>query len=404
MKLGLSPVLAVLLALPSCVVSPETAPEDSAPQASPVEAKVFVHPGVLVDEAQLAFVKGKIAAKAEPWLGAFDAAAASSLGSLSYKPGAIATVECGPYSNPDIGCSAEKDDADAAYTHALLWAYTGQTAHAQKAVEIMNAWSGTLKAHTNSNAPLQSAWVGSVFPRAAEIIRYTYSGWAKADVARFEAMLRNVYLPEVMHGSTANGNWELSMADATLAIGVFLDDHTVFDAGLALWRGRVPAYVYLGSDGALPVNPPHVSKISKSALVSYWYGQTKFVDGLAQETCRDLGHVQLGFAAMIDAAETARIQGVDLYAEQANRITAAYEFHAKLLDGETVPSWLCGGHVQAVTHSPTWEIGYNAYAGREGKSLPATKALVSKYRPTGVNHHMVWETLTHAGTGSVGIH
>jgi hypothetical protein len=246
--------------------------------------------------------------------------------------------------------------------------------------------------------------VASVFPRAAEIIRYTYTGWSSADVARFGTMLRGIYLPEVVQGSSANGNWELSMADATMAIGVFLDDHATFDAGVALWRGRVPAYVYLSSDGALPRQPPHGGKGSQSALIGYWYGETKFVDGIAQETCRDLGHVQLGFAAMTDAAETARIQGIDLYAEQAPRITAAYEFHAKLLDGGAIPSWLCGGNVQAVSPSPTWEIGYNAYAGREGKSLPYTHKLVEKIRPTGVNHHMVWETLTHAETGSTGIH
>ena len=36
------------------------------------------------------------------------------------------------------------DDARAAYTHALLWYYTGNQAHANKAIEIMNAWSATL--------------------------------------------------------------------------------------------------------------------------------------------------------------------------------------------------------------------------------------------------------------------
>jgi hypothetical protein len=37
----------------------------------------------------------------------------------------------------------------------------------------MDAWLATITDHTNSNAPLQSAWAGSVWPRAAEIIRYT---------------------------------------------------------------------------------------------------------------------------------------------------------------------------------------------------------------------------------------
>jgi hypothetical protein len=363
----------------------------------------FTHPGVMVNRDQLDFVKGKVAAGASPWKGAFDKAKSSDHASLSYKPSPHATVECGPYSKPDIGCSDEKNDAIAAYTQALLWYLTGNEAYAKSSIHIMNAWSSTLQHHTNSNAPLQSAWVGSVFPRAAELIRHTYTGWAAADVARFEALLRNVYLPEVINGSSSNGNWELSMIEAAIDIGVFLDDQATFDKAVAMWKKRVPAYVYLKTDGALPVPPPSGNKSSSQALIDYWYHQSTFVDGLAQETCRDLGHVQYGLAAMTNAAETALIQGVDLYATEAKRITAAYEFHAQYLDGKAVPGWLCGGSLNAKSPDPMWEVGYNEYAGREGLSLPNTKALLGKIRPTGADHHMVWETLTHAGVGSVGI-
>jgi hypothetical protein len=363
----------------------------------------FVHPGILVNAAQLDFVKAKIGANAAPWMAAFDQAKNSDSGSLSYKPKPIAVVECGPYSNPDIGCTEEKNDVKAAYTQALLWYLTGDEAYAKKAIEIMNAWSSTLMDHTNSNAPLQSAWCASVFPRAAEIIRYTYDGWAKADEAAFEAMLKNVYLPQVVGGSSSNGNWELSMAEATIAIGVFLDDAATFDTAVTMWKKRVPAYVYLQSDGALPVPPPSGNKNDKNALIGYWYNQSTFVDGLSQETCRDLGHVQYGFAAMTNAAETARIQGTDLYAAEQKRITAAYEFHAKYLNGAAVPGWLCNGSLNAVSPDPMWEIGYNEYANRLGLTLPETKKLVDAIRPTGADHHMVWETLTHAEVGAVGL-
>ena len=363
----------------------------------------FVHPGVLVDQGQLDFVKGKLAMGAEPWKSAMAAASASSLASLTYTAQPLATVECGSYSMPDIGCTAEKNDAAAAYTHALLWALGGNPAHAQKSIQIMNAWAGVLKAHTNSNAPLQSAWCASVWPRAAEIMR-AYPGWAAADVKSFAKLLHDVYLPEVVNGAPSdNGNWELSMAEATMAIGVFLDDQATFAKAVTMWKKRVPAYIYLQSDGALPVPPPGANKTTAAALVSYWQGQSKFVDGLCQETCRDLGHTQLGFAAMINAAETAKIQGVDLYGAESKRITAGYEFNAQYLAGAAVPSWLCGGTLSQVTATETWEIGYNAYADRAGLPLPSTKAVIAKVRPTGVNHMMVWETLTHAETGSAGL-
>ena len=350
----------------------------------------------------LDFVKGQIAAGAEPWKSALGKASASKLADPAYLPHAIADVDCGPYSNPDVGCTDEKNDADAAYTHALLWYYTGDASHADRAIQIMNAWASTIQQHSNSNAPLQSAWVAEVFPRAGEIIRYTYSGWAAADVAKFAAMLTNVYLPQVIAGSQANGNWELSMIEAIMNIGIFTDDAATYQTGVSMWRRRVPAYLYLTSDGATPVAPPTGSFVGDK-LTAYWYQQTQLVDGLCQETCRDLGHVQYGLAAMVNAAETARIQGVDLFSAEARRLIAGLEFHAGFLNGGAVPAWLCGGTLTAVRPDPTWEIAYNAYSNVLGQSLPETKKLVQTIRPTAIDHHMAWETLTHAEIGAVGL-
>jgi hypothetical protein len=92
---------------------------------------------------------------------------------------------------------------------SLLWYISGTAQYAQKAISYMNAWATTIKAHTNSNAPLQTGWAGSVWARAAEIIRYTNAGWAASDITAFENVLRNVYLPTVIEGSQSNGNWEL---------------------------------------------------------------------------------------------------------------------------------------------------------------------------------------------------
>lgn len=75
----------------------------------------------------------------------------------------------------------------------------------------MNAWAKTIKAHTNSNAPLQTGWSGASWARAAEIIRYSNAGWASSDITAFENMLKSVYLPKVIAGSNSNGNWELGM-------------------------------------------------------------------------------------------------------------------------------------------------------------------------------------------------
>ena len=65
------------------------------------------------------------------------------------------------------------NDAISAYTHALLWAANRDSRHAEKAIEVMDAWSGILKKHNNSNAPLQAGWAASVWARAAEIVRFS---------------------------------------------------------------------------------------------------------------------------------------------------------------------------------------------------------------------------------------
>jgi hypothetical protein len=364
-------------------------------QPPPRVHRPFQHPGLLSGPGELEVLRRRVAAGQDP---AFEAMRRSPFASLDWRPAPRREVSCGPYSRPDHGCHQEKDDATAAYTHALLWAVTGTEAHARKAIEILDAWSATLAEHSGHNAPLQSAWVASLITRAAELVRHTSRLWAPEGIARFSRMLEQDYLPYVVGGMpTYNGNWELSMVEATMAIGVFLDDGALFDRAVAMWRKRVPAYFYLRRDGAHPVAPPGTHQYDgEAALVEKWYGQSRFVDGLCQETCRDFGHTMYGLAAAVNAAEIAFHQGIDLYAEQAQRLTAALEFHAAYLLGEPAPAWLCGGHLN-LRRSPTGEIAYHHFHDRRGLDLPLTARLISeRVRPSGTDHHMAWETFTHA--------
>lgn len=94
------------------------------------------------------------AATAEPWKSAYAKAASNDLASLSRTPKPRATVECGPYSDPNFGYFDESGDAKAAYTQALLWKLDGKEARAVKAATLLDAWSAVLTAHTHHNAPL----------------------------------------------------------------------------------------------------------------------------------------------------------------------------------------------------------------------------------------------------------
>lgn len=191
---------------------------------------------------------------------------------------------------------------------------------------------------------------------------------------------------------------QLSMIESMIGLAVWTENATLFDRAVTFWRQRVPAYFYISSDGKKPVPAPRGSPS--------WYGETVFnasVTGIAQETCRDLGHTSYGVAATMSIAETARIQGVDLFAEQSTRLAAALEFNANLLlKGVTPPSYLCGNGKVDLRYMPTFVVGYNALGRRSGLPLPHTAAFINASvlpLPDPVDAHMmVYETLTHGGS------
>jgi hypothetical protein len=393
----------------ACTTCPTPAPT-STPTPTPVQATPtptptstpntggFRHPGVINTRESLDFIKARVAAGAQPQTAAYNELLAHPLASLSRNPSPRSVVECGAYSNPNNGCTEERDDAAAAYANALLWYITGNTARAQKAIQYMDAWSPVITDHTEHNARLQTGWSGSNWTKAAEIIRHTGAGWSSTGISRFRTMLLNVYYPEIQNGAGGgvNGNWELTMIDAIMGIAVFADDRPKFDKALSMWRARTPAYIYITTDGSRPRNQP-----GGSFSDGFWHNPGSYPEGLGQETCRDLGHLTFGFASMLYTAETALIQGVDLYNEQSRRIRSGLEYNARIQNGWSGDG-ICGGSVTR-NMSETLELGYNHYVRRKGLSMPHTLQFIQSKRPTNRGHHIVWETMTHGDVGAVGV-
>jgi hypothetical protein len=359
----------------------------------------FQHPGLLTSKAELDLIKSKIKAGTEPWRSSFERMKRSWVADLNWKPRAMAVVNANGQD-----ASVENDDATAAYTHALLWYFTGNEAHARKSAEILNAWSATLTNHvsTDKQKALVAAWCGSVFPLAGEILRSTYPAWTAADIERFSAMLNRAFVPLIFPGNaTYNGNWELSMSNALLAIGVFNNDAAVFDRGVFLWRKRMPAYFYLTTDGPTPIRPYGTTQFdSDAATKKNWHEPDQYFDGLCQETKRDYGHhMQMGLASAVNAAEIAHHQGIDLYGENDKRLIAAMEFQAGMMLGQPVSAEQFPQGFTAATPIPTWEIAYNHFHNRKGFALPQTDSLIrTKIRPSDFTTklNLVWESMTHA--------
>jgi hypothetical protein len=94
----------------------------------------------MISQDQIDFFKGKVSASSSPWLAAFnELLAVTSVSTATYTPSPVPTVVCGSYSNPDIGCSAERKDTLTAYANALAWIVSEQQSYADRAIDIMNA-------------------------------------------------------------------------------------------------------------------------------------------------------------------------------------------------------------------------------------------------------------------------
>ena len=271
----------------------------------------IVHPGVLQSRADLEFAKAKITAGEEPWKSAWQIWLDSPTASLDYTPKPFAHVIRGAYAAGERGGRELSESASAAENHVMQWYISGSEAHARKAIEILDAWSGTLADFSENDAMLLAGWTGGQFCNAAEILRATYPGWSTESREQFKRMLLTVYVPLLrMFYPEANGNWDAAIMYTLLAIGVFCEDRALMESVYRHYR--------LG--------------LVNSGITRYVYPS-----GQCEETCRDQGHTQLGLGYLVNSCVVAWNQGVDLFGEADNRLALGIEYTARYMLGEDVP-------------------------------------------------------------------
>lgn len=336
----------------------------------------FSHPGILHSQSDLDFVRARLAAKEQPWTSALEAMRVSEFCRPDYQPRIVPVI----YSHDNTVGYLMKD-ASAAYGHALLWCLTGERAHADKAIEILDACGSTLKnidLGRNDQGKLTAGFTGGKYASAAELMAHyrqpdgSSAGWPKESADRFRNMLRTVFYPRVENFKPEfNGNWDASMVATMMAIGVFCDDHAVFNRALDYYlhgkgHGSLTHYIH-----------PH---------------------GQNQESGRDQIHGQLGLGALAATCEMARKQGLDLYTAADNRLAVGYEHMAKYLAGHDVE---IVGEVPISSRGrerfmPIFEIAYQRYVIEKGMDLPFLSEAATKHRPEGVDLIVLpsWGTLT----------
>src|SRR5262249_29524037 len=142
----------------------------TATATAPAKPFAFAHPGLLHSAADLERMKQGVEKFDQPLYNGFLL--------LSRDPASKAEYSIrGPFDeigrNPNVHFPEFDDDANAAYQCALMWAITGDKAHAAKSIAILNAWSKTLKHISGQDAVLMAGLGPFKMVNAAEILRYT---------------------------------------------------------------------------------------------------------------------------------------------------------------------------------------------------------------------------------------
>ncbi|MFG2458369.1 alginate lyase family protein [Streptomyces sp. NPDC048523] len=303
----------------------------------------FAHPGLLHTGADLARMAAKVKAGAAPYTAGFAKLAVNRHAQNGWTPNPQATVYRGSGSPQNY--ATLYNDIHAAYQNALRYHVSGDSAHADTAVTILNAWSAKLTSvEGTADRFLAAGLYGYQFANAAELVR----DHPDFDLARFQELLTKVFAPLsddflVRHnGAVVTNywtNWDLAAMACVLATGIFCDDSSQV--------ARAVDYFKHGEGlGAIEHAIPVVHD-----------------DGLAEwlEAGRDQGHALLGVGLMGTFCEMAWNQGYDLYGYDDSRFLKGAQYVAK---------WSMGGDV-SYTANTRAKGAIGGWSGRETASAVA---------------------------------
>jgi hypothetical protein len=277
--------------------------------------------------------------------------------------------------------AALRNDAVAAYAHALSWVVTGDGQHSQKAIEIMRDWAEVLTdVVPEADSPdvqdeLEVAWYAPIWLNAAELIRYYdggAAGWSAEDIALFDGMV-TLFKAKADNWGGSQGccpNQAISVVLSRLSIAVYTGDADYRQAALDYF-----------TDSVLPRSIADAGEVLE-------------INRVAGGDC---GHATYNIEGIFDIAEIAWHQGIDLYADP--RLSKGLEYLSRCItEGVDTSS---EGFVHCADMRPnSVEIAYNHYMHRaQGYALPRTEALLAILRPVdqGTGKFIPWDTLTHAG-------
>ncbi|MEV6765273.1 alginate lyase family protein [Streptomyces sp. NPDC051105] len=347
----------------------------------------FAHPGLLHTRTDLDRMAAKVKAGAAPYSAGFARLTANRHAQSGWQARPQAVVYRG--SGTPENYALLYNDIHAAYQNALRYHVTGESAYADTAVAVLNAWSSTLTA-VNGSADrfLAAGLYGYQFANAAELVR----DHGDFELARFQEMLSKYFGAVsddflVRHNGAVVSNywtnWDLAAMACVLATGVFCDDRAQVARavdyfkhgdGLGAIGNAIPVVYDEGADGGL---------------------------GEWLEAGRDQGHALLGVGLMGTLCEMAWNQGIDLYGYDDSRFLKGAQYVAKWSLGGRVPftastrrkgaigGWSGSETVTAAAGvdpsmtRPIWAMIANHYTRRRGMPATYVTRIAAKAAPEG---------------------
>ncbi len=338
-----------------------------------MQARKFVHPGILHTTKSIERMRAQIADKEYPAYGSFELLKSHHCSQADYQPfGPFEVIaRDGEFRHTK---SKMEQDFSAVYQNALMWVLTGEKAHAEKSLELLLGYAGTLKRIPETNdAPLLVGLEGLKIIYATEMLRHTYKKMTVVQFNEISRMIRNVFLP-VMENfyhrkPYTNGNWGPIVTKAYMAAAILWDNEEMYDKAIDF-------YLHANDNGT---------------IAHYISGNT----GQIQESGRDQGHCMLGIGALATVCEIAWQQGDDLYSALDNRLMKGFEYVAKYNLGYNVPfavwkdvtgkysNWTEISDKGRGRYMPVFEMVYNHFVIRKGMQMPYTEKVLQQIRPEG---------------------
>ena len=343
----------------------------------------FAHPGLLHTRTDLARMAAKVKAGAAPYTAGYAKLTANRHAQSGWTANPQATVYRGAGSPQNY--ATLYNDIHAAYQNALRYHVGGDSAHADTAVAILNAWSAKLTSLAGSaDRFLAAGLYGYQAANAAELVR----DHGDFELGRFQEMLSKVFAPLnddfLVHHNNAVvtnywTNWDLCAMAGVLATGIFCDD-----------KAQVARAVDYFKHGEGLGSIKHAIPVVHD-------------DGLAEwlEAGRDQGHALLGVGLMGTFCEMAWNQGIDLYGYDDSRFLKGAQYVAKWSLGGDVPytantrrKGAIGGWSGSETATraagvdpnmqrPIWAMIANHYTKRRGLSATYLTRIAAKTAPEG---------------------